>query len=111
MDQIILYREIVQALLSEIGSYKNHSPEIETQLLFDTTRDHYQILKTGGRGLKRTYGVSIHLDIKDGKVWIQRDATDLLSAEILVEKGISKENIVLGFHAPYKRQYTEFAAA
>ena len=111
MDQITTYREIVQSLLSEIGSYKNHSSEIETQLLFDTTRDHYQILKTGWRGIKRTYGVSIHIDIKDGKVWIQRNATDLLIAEMLVEKGIPKENIVLAFHAPYKRQYTEFAAA
>ena len=27
MDQIILYREIVQTLLSEIDSYKNHLPE------------------------------------------------------------------------------------
>lgn len=111
MDKIIVYQEIIQTLLTEIGSYKNPHPEIETQLLFDTTRDHYQILKTGWRDLNHTYGVSIHIDIKDGKVWIQRNATDLLIAEKLVELGIPKEDIVLGFHAPYKRQYTEFAAA
>ena len=111
MDKIVIYREIIQALLTEIGSYKNLHPEIETQLLFDTTRDHYQILKSGWRDLKRTYGIVIHIDIKNGKAWIQQNATDLLIAEKLVERGIPKEDIVLGFHAPYKRQYTEFAAA
>lgn len=111
MDKVTTYREIIQSLLTEIGSYKSAHPEIETQLLFDTTRDHYQILKTGWRDLKRTYGVSIHIDIKNDKVWIQRNATDLLIAEKLVERGIPKEDIVLAFHAPSKRPYTEFAAA
>ena len=111
MDKVAIYRDIIQALLTEISSYKNQHPEIETQLLFDTTRDHYQILKTGWRDLNHTYGVSIHPDIKDGKVWVQRNVTDLLIAEKLVERGIPKEDIVLGFHAPYKRPYTEFAAA
>ena len=60
MDKITKYRNIVQELLTKIGSYKNHFPEIETQLIFDTTRDHYQILKTGWRDLERTYGVAFN---------------------------------------------------
>jgi hypothetical protein len=109
MDKIEKYRQIIQGLLTEIGSYKSHFPEIETQLIFDRERDHYQILKTGWRGLERTYGVSIHIDIKDEKIWIQQNNTDLLIAEELVEKGVPKEDIVLAFHAPYKRKYTGFA--
>jgi hypothetical protein len=111
MDKLKKYRKIIQDFLTEIGSYKNHFPEIETQILFDTERDHYQILKTGWRDLERTYGVSIHIDIKNEKVWIQRNATDLLIAEELVERGIPKKDIVLAFHAPYKRKYTGFAVA
>jgi hypothetical protein len=108
MDKITKYRQIVQEFLTEIGSYKNHSPEIETQLIFDTERDHYQILKTGWRDLERTYGIVIHIDIKDGKIWIERNATDLLIAEDLIERGITKEDIVLAFHPPYKRPYTGY---
>ena len=111
MDKITEYRNIIQDLLTEIGSHKSHSLEIETQLIFDTTRDHYQILKTGWRGYERTYGISIHIDIKDGKVWIEQNNTDLLIAEELVEKGIPKSDIVLAFHAPYKRKYTDYAVA
>jgi hypothetical protein len=110
MDKLASYRNIVQELLSEIAGWTNRSSEIETQLLFDRERDHYQILKTGWRDLERTYGVSIHIDIKDERIWIQRNATDLLIAEMLVERGIRKEDIVLAFHPPYKRPYTGFAA-
>ena len=91
MDKIAKYRQIIQDFLTEIGSYKSHFPEIETQLIFDTTRDHYQVLKTGWRDLERTYGIVIHIDIKDDKIWIQRNATDLLIAEDLVQRGIALE--------------------
>ena len=111
MDKIAKYRQIIQDFLTEIGSYKSHFPEIETQLIFDTTRDHYQVLKTGWRDLERTYGIVIHIDIKDDKIWIQRNATDLLIAEDLVQRGIAKEDIVLAFYAPYNRKYTGFAVA
>ena len=111
MEKVEKYRKIVQEFLSEYGSHKSAFPEIETQLLFDTERDHYQILKTGWRELERTYGISIHIDIKNEKIWIQRNATDLLIAEELVERGIPKEDIVLAFHAPYKRKFTGFAVA
>ena len=111
MDKITNYQNIIENLLSEIGSWKSQFPEIETQLLFDRERNHYQILNAGWRDLERTYGISIHIDIKDDKIWIQRNATDLLIAEMLVEKGIPKEDIVLAFHPPYKRLYTGFAVA
>jgi hypothetical protein len=44
-----------------------------------------------------------HVDIKDGKVWIQEDVTDLPLVLKLEQAGIPKEDIVLAFHARYKR--------
>jgi hypothetical protein len=61
------------------------------------------------QGIHRVYGTVIHIDIKDGKLWIQWDGTDDAVAEELVERGIPKSDIVIGFHMPYKRQFTEFA--
>lgn len=43
------------------------------------------------------------------KIWIQRDGTEMGIANELIAAGVSKEDIVLGFHAPYKRQFTDFA--
>jgi hypothetical protein len=51
----------------------------------------------------------IRLSIKDGKIWIQHDGTEGGIANDLVDHGVPKHDIVLGFHAPFKRQFTDFA--
>lgn len=104
----INYSQIIQDILS------NHSANdvangTEIQLLFDTERHHYQVLNIGWKEQRIIYGVIIHVDIKDQKIWIQRDGTEIGIANELIAAGISKEDIVLGFHAPYKRQFTDFA--
>ena len=44
------------------------------------------------------------------KFWIEHDGTDLKVAELLVEKGIDKKNIVLAWHPAYRRaMIPEFA--
>jgi len=101
------YRELIQVILK--GHAENHlNTQTEIQLLFDTKFDHYQLLHLGWQDLKRVYGCIIHVDIKDGKFWIQRDGKVGIANE-LVSAGVPKQDIVLGFKAPYKRQYTEYA--
>ena len=104
----INYSQIIQEILS------NHSANdvangTEVQLLFDTKRHHYQVLNIGWKEQRRIYGVIIHVDIKNEKIWIQRDGTEIGIANELVAAGVPKEDIVLGFHAPYKREFTDFA--
>ncbi len=48
----------------------------------------------------------IHFDIKDGKIWLQQNATDLNTAEDLIEMGVTREDIVLGLQPPFKRPFT-----
>ena len=51
----------------------------------------------------------IHVDLIDDKIWIQYDGTEDGIATELVELGVPKEDIVLGFRHPKLRQYTGFA--
>ena len=55
------------------------------------------------------YGRIIHVDIRDRKIWIQRDFTEEGVASELVNLGVPKTDIVLGFKPPYMRQFTDFA--
>ncbi|MEH1892094.1 MAG: XisI protein [Nostoc sp.] len=103
------YRQIIQQLILERAKRGLSLEEMETQAILDTERDHYLLLHTGWRGNRRTHGCSLHLDIKDGKIWIQYDGTEVGIATQLLELGIPKEDIVLAFHSPYMRQFTEFA--
>ncbi|MEH1778305.1 MAG: XisI protein [Nostoc sp.] len=73
MAKLDQYREYIQNLLTKYGSYKPSEEDVEIQLIFDTVRDHYQILEIGWDGYDRIYNCVIHLDIKDEKIWIQHN--------------------------------------
>ena len=109
MDKIIQYRQIVQQLLQGYAAIGNPDPEVETQIVFDTERDHYQLMNVGWKNRRRIYGCFLHIDIKDGKVWLQHNGTEYEVAEELAKLGIPKYDIVIGFHSPFKRQFTDYA--
>ena len=105
------YRQHIRHLLSERAqraSRQRNAPEYEVQTVFDAEQDHYQLLYVGWRGNKRDFGCILHVDIKDGKIWIQHDGTEEELANRLVEMGVPKQDIVLAFHEPEIRQFTDF---
>jgi hypothetical protein len=51
----------------------------------------------------------MHLDIKQGKIWIQRNETDELIARKLVSMGIAPEEIVLGLQPEFARADTGYS--
>lgn len=106
----INYSKIIQQILAQ-HSINNNNADTEVQLIFDTQRHHYQVLNIGWKDQKRVYGVIVHVDIKEDKIWIQRDGTEMGIANQLIAAGVPKQNIVLGFYAPYKRGLTEFAVS
>jgi hypothetical protein len=101
------YSELIQTILKRhIG---NSFSKTEVHLIFDTERDRYQLLHIGWEDLSRVFGCIIYVEIKDGKIWIERDGTEIGVANELVEAGVPKQDIVLAFKAPYRRKFTEFA--
>jgi XisI protein len=103
------YRECVQELLTKYGAYKPSYGDVEVEQIFDTLRDHYQLVHVGWENKRRVYGCSMHIDIKNEKIWIQLNGTEVDITEELISMGVPKEDIVIGFHSPYKRQFTDFA--
>jgi hypothetical protein len=57
----------------------------------------------------RDFFADSFIDIKDDKIWVQRDFTEAGLAERLVELGVPKNDIVLAFRSPFVRQFTGFA--
>ncbi|WP_404788245.1 XisI protein [Altericista sp. CCNU0014] len=111
MDTIDRYRQAIQTLLTNYIKVPIANGEIESQAVFDTQRDHYQIMNVGWDGHRRVHGCVLHLDIKDGKIWVQQNMTEMPIAQELMTLGVAKEDIVLGFQAAYMREYTGFGVA
>jgi hypothetical protein len=108
MDKLVTYRQIIQDILSEYAIAPISNGEIDSQTIFDVQQDRYQVIDIGWNKHRRVHGCVLHLDIKDGKIWVQHNTTEMRIAHELVARGVAKEDIVLGFQAPYVREYTGF---
>lgn len=110
MDRIEQYRAIVRRVIQEYADFGKPSyGEVEVETVFDEATDHYELLYTGWDEWRRIHGAVIHVDLREGKVWIQHDGTEDGIARDFVKAGIPKEDIVLGFQHPFKRKFTEYA--
>lgn len=105
------YRELVKKIICQHSIEQSEEDADKAQVVFDTERDRYLLLYVGWRDEERIHGCPIHIDIKEGKIWIQQDFTEEGLANQLVELGVPKTDIVLGFRVPYVRQFTGFAVA
>jgi len=111
MDTLDTYRRIIENVLKEYTRIPYAYGEMQSKTIFDRESDNYMLVTLGWDGVKRIHGCLVHLEIINGKVWIQRDDTEYGVAYELEKAGIPKDHIVLGFHTPDVRQYTEYAVA
>jgi hypothetical protein len=109
MGAIEEYRRIIRELIAEYAQYKPSHGEIETEAVIDSTRDHYEVIHVGWDGARRVHGSVVHIDIIDGKIWIQYDGTSRPVADALIASGVPPEAIVLGFQPRHVRPHTGFS--
>lgn len=60
-------------------------------------------------GQQRVHASIVHLDIRDGKFWLQHDGTNRPVADELEDAGVPREDIVLAFHPVEIRPLTGYA--
>ncbi|MDX2229689.1 MAG: XisI protein [Leptolyngbyaceae cyanobacterium bins.349] len=108
MDSLVTYRQLVQRLLTEHASLV-WDDRIKAETIFDREQDRYMLVYVGWRGSERVYGTVLHVDLIDNKIWVQQDGTEVGIANKLVDHGVPKQDIVLGFDPPKMRHYTDFA--
>ncbi len=110
MDKLDLYRQLIQQSLEKRSKLRSKNDPVESQTIFDPQSDRYLLINVGWKNSNtRIYGCVLHVDIRDGKIWVQHDGTEDAIADQLVTLGVPKQDIVLAYHAPYVRQYTEYA--
>jgi XisI protein len=103
------YAQIVRELLNQHSQHKPANGDIEVETIFDLKHDRYQIVQMGWKRQRRVHHCMMHIDIRDGKIWLLHNTTEHELAIELMELGVPKSDIVLGFCPPEMRHFTDFA--
>ncbi len=111
MDRIETYREIIKRVIRGIVDFLPVEEGIRTETIFDDVNGHYELLSIGWSNQRRIHATLVHIDLQDEKVWVERDGTNLEIVQDLLDAGIPSEHMVLGFHPPNQRKFTDFAIA
>lgn len=102
-------RELIERILTRHTVVPFAYGQIRLQLVFDRPRDSYILLLVGWEGYKRVHGPLIHVDLRNGKFYIEYDGTEDGIATELLDAGIPKERIVQASQHASRRRYSEFA--
>jgi hypothetical protein len=112
MDKTIKYQNAILDLYQEYDAFWGHSGGLENRIVADKERNAYVLISFGWRNDESyTHLLCFHIEIKNGKVWIHENNTEAMIADELMEKGVAREDIVLGFLEPESRIHSGFAIA
>ncbi len=111
MDNLEQYRKIIKDTLNEYAAIPFSYGEIEQRVFIDKEENNFFLFNLGWHNRKRIHGCVVHIEIINDKIWIQRDGIEDGITNDLLAAGIPKDKIVLAFHPPDVRPYTEFAVS
>jgi hypothetical protein len=112
MDKVKKYGRILSQMLKNY--YKRaqpQSPNVRAELIIDKKNHHYVLMYVGWERERFAYFAALHLDIIEGKIWIQQNNLEELIVDELEAKGVDKSEIVLAFLPPEMREFSGFAVA
>ena len=109
MDRVDEYAKLIREILEGHAKIGYSHGDIQSYAIADSHQTHFMLIIVGWDGERRVHGCITHVQIIDGKIWIQRDGIEDGITEELVEAGVPKSDIVLGFHPPYVRPHTGYA--
>ena len=111
MDRLEEYRRVIQEIVARYGELTPSHGQIQTMPICDVASDNYLLLDIGWDPTGRVYAVVFHLQIRDCRIWVQQDGTEDGICQELLDAGVPREDIVLGFYRSERRALTEFAVA
>jgi hypothetical protein len=111
MDKIKKYQKVILSVLEEYAKVRYSNLDAENKLIADKANHRYQVVTIGWDKNKFIHDCPIHMDIINGKIWVQRNMTDIDLDTIFRENKVPKSDIVLGFLSPKMREYSDYALA
>jgi hypothetical protein len=97
MDKIKKYHQAMVSLLEDYQEYLKNTKTTTHQIVIDEKNHHYQLVAMGWEGQRYFFNVLFHFDIVEDKVWLRQNDTEWKIIDELVEKGVDKKDIIIGY--------------
>lgn len=101
--------ETIKSIINEHAQFEPSYGKVRVEAIFDDRLGHYELMYAGWEAGMRVHGSVVHVDVVNDKAWIEFDGTEYGVARELIDRGIPREQIVLGFMSEEKRRYSECA--
>jgi hypothetical protein len=111
MDTLDGLRSAIARVFRSWEQYPTSVSKFRITGVMDTTTDRYTLTHVDFDGNRYRSHLLAQLEIRDNKIWILTDNTEEGIAAELVNEGVSKGQIVLGYYSPAMREQGDFAAA
>lgn len=84
MDRLAEYRQIICNVLDSYAQISYRYGDIKSSVIVDREQNNFLLMHEGWEGAKRIHDCIVHVEIIDGKVWIQQDGIETgITAEIV----------------------------
>ena len=112
MDRVTQLRKAVFTVLKRYqGRWQKHD-SATIQVVHDKATNLYQMIRFGWASDTNFVFYSVYaLQIRNGKIWLLENRTDVDITEDLMELGVDRMDIVLGFIPEHERPYTDYAVS
>lgn len=103
------YQQIIRKELKVYETRRiDNAPDVKFHLVVSEDQTDFLLLSIGWRGKQFQNNVMFHFQIRGNKVWILKNNTDVEIGEILVEEGIPKSDIVIGWLPTYLQEMSDY---
>lgn len=111
MDKQRKYAEIIARELKKIAAIPFYNaPDLKSDVVIDKEEENFILFTEGWKKGLHKYGVTLHFQLKDGKVLFLENGTDIDWGERFKKMGIPKSDMVIKFVHPIERD-EEYAGA
>jgi hypothetical protein len=110
VDQLDEIRNTIERVLLAYTKIPYAYGEVVTEAVFDRERDRYVLMNVGwDQNNRRVHGALVHLDLVDGRIWIQRDGLEEGIAVELYRAGIPKDRFVFALRPAEVRDQIDWS--
>lgn len=107
MDRLTTYDRTVQELVERYAAEWKPHDGTSIEAVTDPEHGHYQIVRSGWKDGRFIHACLVHFTVRDQKVQLLRNDTDVEWDRELIELGVAPEDILLAFrHAVGQRILT-----